>query len=381
MSSAPTRSPTRRESLVRVGTWLTAAALGAACGAPYVHDRKDQLGGRGPTEAPLRAALRWAVTAPSAHNTQPWLFHQTSAHEATLYVDTDRWLPHTDPRGRQIVMSHGTLIEAFCLAATTLGHSAHVATLPEGDVSFGPTGLRPTAHLRLEPSSAVTPAPLAAALGRRRTSRLPHDGPPPDDAAVRRIVAALTGPGVSGDILRDGLGPLLELAVNAMRIEVETPTKYAESLRWFRFTADEVARRGDGLNLQMMGTDGLAARLFFGPEGWFEPANRERFLNAFAEAVASTRSLLVLATPTDDAGAWLEAGRAYLRAQLEAETLGLGLHPLSQALQEFSEMSTLRRAMATRLGASGHVQMLARLGRTEAPAYSPRRPVEAMLRA
>ena len=39
----------------------------------------------------------------------------------------------------------------------------------------------------------------------------------------------------------------------------------------------------------------------------------------------------------------LDAGRAYLRLNLEATRLGLAIHPWSQALQEYPEMADIAR--------------------------------------
>lgn len=89
----------------------------------------------------------------------------------------------------------------------------------------------------------------------------------------------------------------------------------------------------------------------------------------------------MLQTSTEDMRDWLMTGRAYVRAQLVAAQHGLYFHPVSQALQEFQAMTPLRSELAELLDERppGEVQMLVRVGRTEAPAVSPRRPLNAML--
>ena len=80
----------------------------------------------------------------------------------------------------------------------------------------------------------------------------------------------------------------------------------------------------------------------------------------------------------------VNAGRAYVRAQLQATALGVGMHPMSQALQEFAEMAPhYERAHQLMLGRPAPrtaddetVQMFCRLGYTAAPApATPRRPL------
>ena len=84
----------------------------------------------------------------------------------------------------------------------------------------------------------------------------------------------------------------------------------------------------------------------------------------------------------------IRVGRAYVRLQLKATELGVGMHPMSQALQEFAEMAphyervhqlVLGRS-APREAAEPTVQMLCRIGYPpgDVPA-TPRRPVGALL--
>jgi hypothetical protein len=49
-----------------------------------------------PDSSPIRQALRYGITAPSAHNTQPWRIELDSDTEARLYFDPERALPATD---------------------------------------------------------------------------------------------------------------------------------------------------------------------------------------------------------------------------------------------------------------------------------------------
>jgi hypothetical protein len=86
----------------------------------------------------------------------------------------------------------------------------------------------------------------------------------------------------------------------------------------------------------------------------------------------------------------VNAGRAYVRLQLKATELGVGVHPMSQALQEFPEMAphyarahqlTINRA-APMTPDEETLQMFCRLGYTNKPVpATPRRPLEAFIRS
>ena len=77
----------------------------------------------------------------------------------------------------------------------------------------------------------------------------------------------------------------------------------------------------------------------------------------------------------------LAAGRSYVRLNLLATQLGLGLHPVSQALQEYPEMAALfaEARRLCRVGPDETLQMLARVGYAGSVPPTPRWPLETKL--
>ena len=65
---------------------------------------------------------------------------------------------------------------------------------------------------------------------------------------------------------------------------------------------------------------------------------------------------------------------------LKANQLGIAIHPLSQALQEYPEMGALLAELHETLGQQGaRVQMFARVGYGPALSPSPRWPIDAKI--
>ena len=91
----------------------------------------------------------------------------------------------------------------------------------------------------------------------------------------------------------------------------------------------------------------------------------------------------VLATPDNTRKAQLLAGRAYARIGLTVQALGLSMHPMSQALEEYADMARVKARLEheVALAPGGTVQMLFRLGHAEESPHTPRRSVREMLRA
>jgi hypothetical protein len=102
----------------------------------------------------------------------------------------------------------------------------------------------------------------------------------------------------------------------------------------------------------------------------------------YRDLIAATPAWLWMNTGGNARTDQIAAGRAWLRANLAATGLGLGLHPVSQSLQEYPEMASLRAQAAARLAREGEtVQMLGRIGRAPPTPPTPRRRLEAVLRS
>jgi hypothetical protein len=72
----------------------------------------------GPMYEKLKFFLRYAILAPSTHNTQPWAYRIVN-NSIELYSDRKRALPVADPRGRESTISCGI---ALGFLQTTIDH-------------------------------------------------------------------------------------------------------------------------------------------------------------------------------------------------------------------------------------------------------------------
>ena len=91
------------------------------------------------------------------------------------------------------------------------------------------------------------------------------------------------------------------------------------------------------------------------------------------------------ARPATGRAAEVRAGRAYMRLQLKATELGLQVHPMSQAVQEFPEMKPhydrVHQLLVGQPGDEETVQMFCRVGYAPPQQHTPRRGVEAIVRS
>ena len=102
-------------------------------------------------------------------------------------------------------------------------------------------------------------------------------------------------------------------------------------------------------------------------------------LDMFRPLAASARAFVWIANDGQSREGELAAGRAYMRLALQAEALGLALHPWSQALQEYPEMADLFDEVHALIGEGRRLQMLVRVGYAARVGPSPRRGLAAHL--
>ena len=101
---------------------------------------------------------------------------------------------------------------------------------------------------------------------------------------------------------------------------------------------------------------------------------------AMYEAMAmSARGFLWLSNDDISREDQINAGRAYVRLNLKATELGLGIHPWSQSLQEYPEMAKLYEEVHALIGEGKRLQMLVRVGYGPEVIATPRRGLNAHL--
>ncbi|WP_439573676.1 Acg family FMN-binding oxidoreductase [Phreatobacter sp.] len=326
---------------------------------------------------PRRFVVEHAVLAPNPHNRQPWIVELTGPETMTLFCDPERRLPHTDPFDRQIVIGLGCFVEIASLAATAIGYRLEVTPFPDGEPQPR-LDQRPVAHLRLVRQAATAPDPLFAVIRNRRSTKRPFDMARPVPSAALASLTAQSGPLAAVSTVTDSarVAPVRDLTWQAWGIEAQTKRTHMESVELMRIGRCEIEANPDGISLGGPMLEGLALVGQLSREQLADTGSAafRQGADMYRAMLAATPAYLTVLSPDRSRAAELDAGRVYVRANLEATRLGLSMHPVSQALQEFEEMAETRRQLDDVLGAppSGRLHMLARLGYGPAVGETPR---------
>ena len=356
-------------SLIGGGTVLAAsAALGgfAATRTPVHAQHPCDLAGR--YDDPRLNVLSFALLAPNPHNLQPWKARLEGADALTLFHDPTRRLPETDPFDRQIIIGLGCFLEQMVLAAGTRGQAVDLTLFPEGKGG-------PIAYAVF--SAGGQADPLAAHILDRRSCKEPFE----DRALPATLASELE---LSADIYTDSatVGALRKLTFDAWMVETMTPRTMKESVDLMRMGKAEINATPDGIDVGGAFLESMMAVGLLSREALADPESTgfQQGIDIYRDMLSATPAYAALTSPTNAPEDQIDAGRRWLRLNLTTTRMGLSLHPVSQALQEYPEMAPHYQAAHQMLAPEGHtVQMLGRVGYGPMTPRTPRWPLEAKL--
>ena len=296
----------------------------------------------------LEFLLRYAILAPSGHNTQPWMFRIVD-EGIEVFADYSRRLPEIDPDDRELLMSVGAAITNLRAAAAHFGFESTVLyTRPSREgAPAALVALRETS----DPDTSL--ASLFGAITRRRTSRSVFDGQPIEPGALSRICdVAEEHPEFIHLLLPRDRPFVAELVADADRRQMENVELRRELSEWVRPSNADA-------------TDGMHAEAFGIPE-IFAPAaaavvRRLNFGNLLARrdtALVESTPMIVVITSADDPVALLESGEILERLLLTTTAAGLQYAFINQPVQ----VAALRDRLSPVMRSPHPAQVLVRVG-------------------
>lgn len=315
----------------------------------------------GSVEQQAQFLLRYAILAPSSHNSQPWEFvvdgPSVDGPSIEVHAAEDRWLDVADQDRRELYVSIGCAIENLCIAAE------HFDLGFELDYHDTATPVATITLRRAGDQASERPPALFDELTERYTNHQLFDGRPlPED--VRAQMHAV----VAEDDVRllvvdeaDRTESIAELQAEADRRQMADPAYRKELAHW--------------VGIGALGDSWLKARIGQAVVTYLDLGDREAQKNS--KLVTSAAAVGVLLTDSDDSTARVRTGQVFERLALAAAARGVAVHPLSQIL----ERPDMRDALGDVLdGNVGRPQHLFRLGYpVDEQGHTPRWPLAAFL--
>lgn len=311
--------------------------------------------------------LKYAILAPSSHNSQPWLFEIN--HDAVdLYADRTRALPVVDPEDRAMTISCGAALEFLCVSARHFGYVPHVDFRNTDD---DPDFLASFSFGERRDPDAIENA-MFYAIPRRRTNRMVFESSIVADDAIEqfKMLAECDNVNLHTVTVKSDRIEIGRLIAKGDRIQASDPRFRRELAAWVHANRSQT---NDGMPGYAFGVNDLPSVL--GPLivrtfdwGKGQAAKDEQL------AIGSPL-LACLVTSHDTKSDWLNTGRALAKILLMLTHHGLSASFLNQPI----EVTDLRSELKTKLDTEGYPQILLRIGYGPHGRFTPRRPIEEIL--
>ena len=361
---------TRRNFLKILGGGTVIAAMGAGAflSTRTPHKALAPWESAGNYTDVRKWALSYALLAPNPHNRQPWEVDLSIANQVTIYRDKEKDLRHTDPFSRQLTIGMGCFLELLSIAASQANHSVSYQLFPEGE--NGPVAVATF-------TKGAEADPLFAQVMERRSCK---------EAFTNQLISSVTVQKLTGfaDVITDKqqVAELQKLSWDAWLVEANTPRAWKESIDLMRIGKAEINANPDGIDLGGPLMESLKIAGIMSRESQLDKSSSgyQEGVKMYRQMLKATPAYCTITTTSNSRIDQIDAGRRWLRLNLQTTALGLSLHPISQALQEYPEMSEHYNQAHSLLAKPGHtLQMFARLGFGPSVPRTPRWPLEAKI--
>ncbi|HXG59617.1 MAG TPA: nitroreductase [Thermoanaerobaculia bacterium] len=314
-------------------------------------------------EGRMKFLLRYAVLAPSTHNTQPWSFRITP-DGIEVFADFSRRLMTLDPGDRELMLSVGAAVTNFRVAAAHFGYDTMVL-YRSAPAETGPVALV-TVRMTCLPDASLQR--LFPAIRRRRTSRKAFKPEPIDPDAMQKLCELVdASSGMLRLILPRDRRTIADFVEQADRQQMRRAAVRAEIADWIR-----TRRARDGIPAA-----GILPRVIAPLGPWLlRNLDISRWRARRDREVVESAGALLLVCAEDDRVPLLQAGELLERVLLTVTQSGLQYGFLNQAI----EVEELREKVRTLSGSTFPPQLIVAIGiGAPQPKRTPRRNVEAVL--
>lgn len=305
----------------------------------------------------LRFLLKFAVLAPSSHNSQPWKF-QITGSKIYLLPDFDRALPHSDQNHRQLFISLGCALENLLVAADYYGF--------EASWIYQEANHAIEVSLNKVREHADNENHLIFVIPKRHTNRNKYLEKLPDESFLEKLKSYST-PNSKIFFIKDkeAKNKIAEIVSEAL-IAAMDDTLFRKELSEYlkpNITNSPIGMPASGF--------GIPTPVSFVAPTLIRYVNMNKLSKKQDAALLKEHTPVfgVISTSEDNIKSWIEAGKLYQKVTLSAEQEGLKTAPMAVVIQ----IGDFYKALQRTLGIIQRPQVFFRIGYSDMiSTYSPR---------
>jgi hypothetical protein len=318
----------------------------------------------------LKFFVKYAILAPSGHNTQPWLFEiNDDEMSINLYADRTRALPVIDPEDTELIISCGAALENLIVALKYFEYYA--------EVEFFPSETDNDLLARIKPMIGYEPdaddKKLFNAIKNRHTNRLPFADDTIDGVKLQKLKSAISEENIDmlvieGEQVREEVIKIIE---QGDKIQAANKSFCRELAQWVHPNRTNSKDGIPGYAFGMGDLISFGSPFFIGNLNWGDiQAGRDRNL------VKGSPVLAIFESKTNRPIDWLRTGMALEKVLLKASSEGIAASYLNQPI----EVEELKDKLKKLLNLKGFPHLIIRMGYGKEVKPTPRRDLEEVIK-
>ena len=313
--------------------------------------------------------IKYAVKAPSGHNSQPWKF-KLEKNSITIFPDYQRVLPVADPDNHELFISLGCALENLIIAAGYFGYHTDI------ELNMG-VPFKESIRVVLSSGNNQNYDQLFKNIETRQSTRSKYNKAliPPAD------IEKLNEAGKQDQVLfllyteSGQIDPFIEITKRATVLKLSKKEFIKELMQWVRFNRKTAKETGDGLYSGAFGSPSVPkwlGKLFLNLT--YDP-KREGRKNV--NLLKNSSGLLIFIAKRNNKEAWVNLGRSFQRVALTATSLNINYAHINSACEEIATRKNLAEEL--QLNPEERPLLIIRIGYSAKRPYSFRRPLEEVL--
>lgn len=320
----------------------------------------------GKIEERLIFLLRYAILAPSGHNTQPWYF-SVRGNEILVYVNREGELPIVDPDNRELYISVGCALANLLIAGKHFQLGCKLELFPEGERSE----LVAVVEFFQGPDTPEFPD-LFPGILLRHTNRREYAEGAIEEEKLQELKACVDEDGFRLDLIldRQTKSQIAELVCRGDLIQLRDKAFRRELASWIR---PNWMKTGDGMPGYAFGVPDVMS--FLGPF-FMKTFNMSKSqAKKDMKLVEKAPAIGILSSAKDDKRSWVKTGVLFGKLANAAAVLGLQYSFFNQPI----EVPELRKQLEVLLRQQLPPQLLFRFGYAKPGRHTPRKPIDEVL--
>ncbi|GFP76220.1 Acg family FMN-binding oxidoreductase [Clostridium fungisolvens] len=288
------------------------------------------------------------ILAASGHNMQPWIIKLDQDKDVFyLYANSDLLTTEVDPFARQTMITQGTFLEYLVVSGEHFGYKVNIDFFPKGQYDeqnlASSMKEKPVAKVTISEAKAKD-SKLYDFMFLPDTNREIYEKTNLTKSQLDTLIS-LSEEDVKIETFDDenNLKRLGEYAIKGAEIEANIHRMNEESDKVFRVNEYEKNKYRYGYSFEGQNITGMKKYLMQGlitliPSINNEKASSDIYINSTKTAVENTPAYGMVITKNNSRIEQVKSGMVYSSLVLNAHDLGLVMQPLSQVLEEYSEM-------------------------------------------